>query len=739
MKNILFLFLLVSLGGFSQVEKELPLLFNQELYPAEGIKTNLKINAGTFDSTFIYTTDTLSFPFFDDFSKNHFQQYNAKFTDPGVSSIKFYSLLDLSNVPLPPNTVYSINPTYHRYVNSAAGTYTDTLFATININIGSLVSYPVVYNSTPVYPPYVIIDTIDFANPTDTVYVSDNIIEQDSATQFFKQIADPNSFWLDSKAYHNYHFAVDPWTLGVATFDGIDDKGYPYSFGSTSSDYADVLTSKPIDLSLNGVGDSVSLIFLYQKQGFGEEPEADDSLTLQFYNPVTDTWKRVWGTGGGASGNFRAVRVPLTNPDYFNTGFQMRWRNFGSLAGGLDHFHLDYVKLDQSVFVGDTLFEDFAFSYPTGSLLKDYTSVPWDHYKNNFAGKMNDKTQIVVRNGSSSSENNLDGSLVVSYNGVNEGAPYVLPAQTLSGGNINYAPRTTYYSLHDFTAGYHFDETKPGTKQTFDITTTATAQFTDYPGNDTSYTKQYFANYYSYDDGTAERAYSFNVPQGRLAVRFTPYEADSVIGAMIHFVPAVVNAENELFILTVWDDNNGVPGNVLYEDNLFFPKQPIYETTNNKFVHYYFDDTTRVRVDGSFYIGFRQFDAEPLNVGLDKNLDNSTKNFYSLNGGATWTQSSISGTLMMRPIFSTSLNAELNLEEKVIITEKYILYPNPAKDRVSLKTESGKEVEGMILFNLQGQLVRETNNNQLELNDLQSGIYFVKPFGSNQTIKLIKE
>lgn len=739
MKNLLFFLLLINFNLFSQSEKELPILGNQELYPEEVSKNDFYKNIGTFDSTFLYTSDTVSFPFFDDFSKNNFQQYNAQYTDPGVSSVKKYVLLDLSNSPLPSGTKYSLNPTYHRYVNSIAGTFTDTLFSSINVNLGSLNSYPVLYTSTAVYPPYILIDTIDLPNTIDTIFVSENSVKQDSATQFFKQINDPNSLWLDTKAYHNYRFAVQPWTIGVVTFDGINDRGYPYSFGSASSDYADVLTSKPIDLSLNGVGDSVSLLFLYQKQGFGEEPEAQDSLTLQFYNPITGVWKRVWGVKGGATSDFKPVRVPLLNPDYFTNGFQMRWRNFGSLAGGLDHFHLDYVKLDQSVFVGDTLFEDFAFSYPTGSLLKEYTAVPWDHYKANYTGKMNDQTLIVVRNGSNSTENNLDGSLIVSYNGVTEGSPYLLPAQTLSGGFINYAPRTTYYSYHDFSTGYHFDETKPGTKQTFDITTTAKAQFTDFPGNDTTYSKQYFANYYAYDDGTAERAYSFNVPQGRLAVQFTPYESDSVIGAYINFVPAVVNAENELFILTLWDDNAGVPGNVLYEDNLFFPKQPIYETTNNKFVPYYFDDTMRVKVNGKFYIGMRQFDPEPLNIGLDKNLDNSSKNFYSLNAGASWIQSSISGSLLIRPIFSTSLNAELNVAEKLKPELKYILFPNPTKDIVTLINEGEEKIYGMSLYNIQGQLVLSTTENQINMSGLRSGIYFVKPVGSDQTIKLIKE
>jgi len=738
MKSTIFFFLLISLSAFTQVEKELPILVNQDLFSEEGNSLAQKINVGTFDSTFIYTTDTLSLPFFDDFSKNKFQKYNAQYTDLGVTSIQKFALLDLSDVPLSVAAIFSLNSTYRRYVNSISGTYTDTIFVTQNIKIGDLMSYPVTYNSTAVYPNYIIIDTIDYPNPLDTIYVSDNITVQDSARQFFKLLNDPKSLWLDSKAYHNYHFADKPWTIGVVTFDGINDKGYPYSFGSTSSDYADELTSKPLDLSTESIGDSIYLSFLYQKQGFGEEPEETDSLTLQFFNPVTNSWNRVWGVEGGPVSDFRTVHIAINNSDYFNNGFQMRFRNFGSLAGGLDHFHLDYVNLRKFSAYDDTLFKDFAFSYPTGSLLKEYTSVPWDHYKNNFSGKMNDKTKIVVRNGSNLTENNLDGSLTVSFNGSIEGS-YNLPAQTLSGGNINYGPRTTYTSLHDFSSGYHFDETKLGTKQTFDIITTATAQFTDFTGNDTTYTQQYFANYYAYDDGTAERAYSFNIAQGRLAVRFTPYEADSVIGALINFVPAVVNAESELFILTVWDDNNGVPGNVLYEDNLFSPKQPIYETTNNKFVSYYFDDTTKVKVNGTFYIGFRQFDAVPLNIGLDKNLDNSANNFYSVNGGATWTQSSISGSLMMRPIFSTSLDAELGIKEKFVAEEKFVLYPNPTKNSVTIKSDNPNAVMGMSLYNMQGQLIKETPENQLDLSNIHSGVYLVKPFGSNQIIKLIKE
>jgi hypothetical protein len=84
---------------------------------------------------------------------------------------------------------------------------------------------------------------------------------------------------------------------------------------------------------------------------------------------------------------------------------------------------------------------------------------------------MTDQVQVVVRNGSNLPENNsVDGSVEVSYGGNHEGS-FVLSGPALSNGSLNYAPRTTYYSYHDFSGGYHFDETKPGYEQVFDYKT----------------------------------------------------------------------------------------------------------------------------------------------------------------------------------------------------------------------------------------------------------------------------
>lgn len=74
-------------------------------------------------------------------------------------------------------------------------------------------------------------------------------------------INDPSKIWADDFAYHNYRFAVNPRSLGVVTFDGLDEKGFPYEIGTSITNYADKLTSKPIDLSNNLALDSIYFSF----------------------------------------------------------------------------------------------------------------------------------------------------------------------------------------------------------------------------------------------------------------------------------------------------------------------------------------------------------------------------------------------------------------------------------------------------------------------------------------------
>jgi hypothetical protein len=731
---LLSLILVPLMGLLAQGEEVGPLTRNFDLL---GKTMNIeKTGAQTFDSTFIYIPDTLQLPIFDEFTKNHFQVYSDDYNASGVSFEKKYRILDqVTLLPVGNQLTLTGQATFRRTFDLVTSTFVDQTFTPTAYQVGELSTYPVVYTTTNLYPPYYIYDTIGAPDFSDTVWITDPEFFQDSATQFFMQLSDPNAFWLDDRAYHNYRFAVNPRTLGVVSFDGLDAQGYPYAIGTSITNWADALTSKPIDLSLFTAGDSLYFSFLYQAEGFGDVPEPSDSLIVEFYAKELDQWFRVWGDSGQVTSEFKVGHIRLSEAKYFKKGFQFRFRNYGALSGSLDHFHIDYVHLRDLSGYQDTLFKDFAFSYPSGSLLKTYSSVPWDHYKNNFSGKMNDQYVVTVHNGSNLTENNQNGTVQVSYAGVPEGS-FALNGQTLSGGNINYEPRTTYTSLHDLSGGYFFDPSKTEPQQLFDVLTTASAQFPNLAINDSSSFEQRFSNYYSYDDGSAEAAYGPTGVQARLAVKYVSYEEDSLIGLQMHFVPSVNNVSGNLFLITVWDSDGGVPGAVLYEDDVFFPRNPLYATERNGFINYYFKDTIKVAVGTEFFVGWRQLDPERLNIGLDRNLDNSDQTYYSVDNGISWNQSAIQGSVMLRPIFSTSLDPTLGLPKASSKVAGVEVYPNPAEDIVTIRGFEGT-FSGANLFSLSGGLIKQIDDPVFSVEGIAPGMCFIQVNGSAQTCRLL--
>ena len=71
-------------------------------------------------------------------------------------------------------------------------------------------------------------------------------------------------------------------------FDALDINGefYPSQYGTKYAS-GDTLTSKPIDLYYPG-DNTIFLSFFYQPGGFGDAPENEDELMLDFYSPEDD-------------------------------------------------------------------------------------------------------------------------------------------------------------------------------------------------------------------------------------------------------------------------------------------------------------------------------------------------------------------------------------------------------------------------------------------------------------------
>ena len=83
--------------------------------------------------------------------------------------------------------------------------------------------YPLTYEDTIAWPRYNIIDsTFVVGDEPDTVWIENNLLYQDSARVFFYTDT-TDDIWLDNYTYRNYTMAIDPPSLGVASFDGTDE------------------------------------------------------------------------------------------------------------------------------------------------------------------------------------------------------------------------------------------------------------------------------------------------------------------------------------------------------------------------------------------------------------------------------------------------------------------------------------------------------------------------------------
>ena len=203
MNSLRYLVMLVSIWllniAYGQVELG-PLTQNHFQNAAPHLKN------GTIDSSFIYSTDTIGLPFFDDFTFNKIQQYTPDFTSPLATSDLYYYMIDQATaLPIANDLLFTNQVTFNRFFDPALGTFTDTVFASQSINIADFSSFPVNYDPVDLYPPYYIYDTLSPGDESDTVWIQNPPFFQDSARQFFLPVSDPNLLWVDNYVYHNYN------------------------------------------------------------------------------------------------------------------------------------------------------------------------------------------------------------------------------------------------------------------------------------------------------------------------------------------------------------------------------------------------------------------------------------------------------------------------------------------------------------------------------------------------------
>ncbi len=572
---------------------------------------------------------------------------------------------------------------------------------------------------------------------------------------FAREVGYPYSeIWVDNQAYVNHQYSLNSITIGIATLDAIDETGQVHQPNSNNIMEADKLTSKPIDLNYPAE-DSIYLSFYYQPGGLGDTPEPSDSLTVQFYNPDAKRWESAWQciyyhedsiiheidlhqndtliryTDSTGNKTFRQAMIAITNNAYLKNGFQFRFQNYATTsqpqmrpgrAGNVDHWNIDFVRLDKDRRHNDTIINDVAFIKPLQPMLVNYESLPWQHYPEANAYELKDSLSITYRNIGNKTWNISREFEIIDKMWNN-------PTETIPGGTGDDVPPYTteiYPRIISYIFPFNDRDSALFEIKSYLITDTSTAR-APYRWNDTISYLQKFYNYYAYDDGTAENGYGFDgvgSENVKVAYKYFNYKPDTLQAIQIYFNQTLDTTNTNYFKLLVWNDQDGQPGDLIYQQDDY---RPVYEDSVNKFHNYPLQKKIFLN-EGTFYIGYQKFSTEMLNIGFDLNRVNNNKLFYNLSGD--WTQSGIEGTLMMRPVFGKYIPYTNSTKKNQLPSEelKVTLYPNPIRDFLKVSIENKNLYNYTYsIYNLQGRLMQtdHTLPARINLSNLSTGIYII--------------
>lgn len=551
--------------------------------------------------------------------------------------------------------------------------------------------------------------------------------------------------WIGKTVYVNNHMAINPPSQGVATFDGLNENGLAYGFGFSTPTLSDSLTSKPIDLS--SASDTVYLSFFYQAQGMGDAPEEDDIMICELKD-TADTWTRVWEAPGYILEDykFHVAMIPVLGEEYLFNGFQFRFMNLSSRSGSVDLWHIDYVELDEARSYSDTVYNDLAYlgqnfyvdethgvQSTTASLLSEYHSMPWTHFKVDPAEYMADSSYVGVRNNDTIVVGAADFFIrIQDLNGTqlfeNEVSSPEIFGSTICGSrhrecNDDPADRIRSY-LEDFVLPSSPELSEDSSH--FIVKNVMIGGADDVASNDTSVYVQRFHNYYAYDDGTAEVAYGLGnlETSGSVAVRFSIKEADQMQAIQIYLNPVGEDVSEVPVKLMVW---SGVsePETVLYESPEFITLS--YSNGINYFYNYALEEALDVG-ETILWVGWKQQPVTGLkfSVGFDQRTDNSENVYYNL--GTTWNQSSIPGSVMIRPIFGEAFDWVAGVEENS--NQGLSVFPNPTEGMLHItEQQPGQFQEASIsILDITGREVVAPFRfkRSIDVSRLSSGTYIVK-------------
>jgi len=722
-------------------------------YNSSLIQYQNTLKADVVYNNVVISSDTLSLPFIDDFSTNTLRAYD--FIENNVYDTIIYATGACIDDEFEVETdSFMVNTSYSYF------------FDVVNQVIDSVANSPIVFSfyegancfpsvsyTTNFYPqPYVYsFDSTTGDKLDSTLMTADTIVEY---ATIYLATATSESKWVDNYAYHNTTYPINPPTIGVATLDGLNEFGQPYDNSVTNQfGYADVLTSKPIDLSGLTNDSAVFLSFFVEAQGLGDAPNSLDSLVLEFKNEYEEQWITVWkATIDDVSvDEFKQFYVEVrdtnlvTGPRYFYGDFQFRFRNLASISGNNDHWHIDYVRLDKNRAQTelDTVIRDVAFMYDFPNILQRYSQLPWSQFQagaDELATEINipikDNGQV---NGQSAGAFPIE---VLVTDSLDTDTMFILDG-------VNFNP-TSIIKNQVFTPISDF------VKPSFEGDSICiNAQMKMYPtarnlltSNDSIYSQICLNKVMAYDDGSAEKAYGLSGSPDELkkfAYKFEVAHPDTLAAIQIHFSNIDENVENLLFNLYAWDSIQiDVPLSYDNPIGVIESAKPVYFDTYNGFATFAFD--TPILVENTFYIGWSQTDSENLQIGFDRNSEKGRDNMFTYTS-STWRASNIAyqGSPMIRAVLDPDYPFDTTTTGVNSITEESFdlkVYPNPTNSWFTVEIPNLIEEYTIYVFDYTGKLIStKQNNNQVDLTSASTGVYFIQTLFENKVFysKVIKK
>lgn len=568
----------------------------------------------------------------------------------------------------------------------------------------------------------------------------------------FSDIAQSQARWDNKGAFFNKGYAPLPPTLGMATLDAFDAQGFLYSTEMGQVYSADTLNSPFIRLDSVQfpnprplvISDSVYLSFFYlpgggygnKWEGMGDAPQPLDSLVLEFYDANSDSWLWMWSSPGveadtlfARTGSYwQYCELLIDDSRFFTSSFRFRFRNYCSMdvnnkkgiLSNSDQWNIDYVYLNFSRRKGDKTLRDLAFVNPAQSLLSRYQAMPAVQYHpsemrsnldvtitNRFGEELTSNYNYVIFDG--------DGEQMYMYDGGFENAPSYWPGENYQTAAAHSNPVLEYalpYPMPSSSTFRVLHQVKEGVSG--DVC----------PQNDTTSFTQVFENYYAYDDGSPENGYGVTSTNAhvKLACRFEINTEDTLTALYLYFNRTYNNQNADVrFYITVWDDCDGHPGNVIYRDQT--RRVPKFEGMN-QYVRYILEEP--LVCNGTIYVGFEQTTADFINLGFDRNNDASDKIFYLAN--SAWQSTILRGALMLRPYFGIQSTLDISHVEQdhgsVSVVDRTLVIMQDSASPVSVYDVMGREV------------FRSSAKRRLTTPLLQPGVYLVR-IGNAQVKKVI--